>query len=72
MTQDQNFALVAVSMLGTYGVLLALSQRYRDDTEKMFRLEKSTLRIAIEHPLAILAHILSFILPVYYVIGLPM
>lgn len=72
MTQDQNFDLVAVSMLGTYGVLLALSQRYRDDTAKMFRMEKSTLRVAIEHPLATFAHILSFVLPVYYVMGLPM
>lgn len=72
MTQDQNFAVVAVSMLGTYGVLLAFSQRYRNDAAKMFRMEKSALRLAIEHPLASLAHILSFVLPVYYVMGLPM
>jgi hypothetical protein len=72
MTQDQNFAVVAVSMLGTYGLLLAVSQRYRDDTAKMFRMEKSTLRVVIEHPLATLAHILSFVLPVYYVMGFPM
>ena len=71
MTQDQSFALCVVSMLGTYGVLLAFSKRYRDDTANMFRMEKSTLRVAIEHPLATLAHILSFILPVY-AMGLPM
>jgi hypothetical protein len=71
MTQDQSFAVVALSMLGTYGVLLALSPRYRADTIKMFQLEKPTLSVAIEHPLATLAHFLSFVLPVYYVMGLP-
>ncbi|RLK08551.1 hypothetical protein [Ruegeria conchae] len=71
MTQDQSFAVVALSMLGTYGVLLAFSPRYRADTVKMFHLEKSTLRVAIEHPLATFAHFLSFVLPVYYVMGFP-
>ncbi|MEQ6201646.1 hypothetical protein ABMC88_01210 [Sulfitobacter sp. HNIBRBA2951] len=71
MTQDENFAVVAVSVLGTYGVLLAFSQRYRDKTAKMFRMEKSTLGVVMEPPLASLAHILSVVLPVYYVTGLP-
>jgi hypothetical protein len=71
MTQDQSSAVIVMSMLGTYGILLAFSQRYRDDTIKMFRLEKTTLRVALEHPLATLAHIVSFILPVY-LMGLPL
>lgn len=69
MTQDQSIAIVVLSMLGTYGLLLTISPRYRADTIKMFNLEKSTLRVAIEHPLASLAHFLSFVLPVYYVMG---
>jgi hypothetical protein len=70
MSSDQSFAIVVMSMLATYGFLLAVSQRYRDDTIKMFRMEKSSLRVAFEHPLATLAHILSLVLPVY-LMGLP-
>ena len=64
VAEAEEIAVVAVSMLGTYALLLLVSKRYRDDTAKMFRLEKTSVSIAIEHPFATAAHILSFLLPV--------
>ena len=66
MVADQSGAVIIVSMLGTYALLLLFSKRYRDDTAKMFRMEKSSLRVMMEHPWATLAHGLSFGLPVYF------
>ncbi len=71
MAADHSGAVILVSMLGTYALLLLLSKRYRDDTVKMLRMEKSTLRVTIEHPLPAFAHLLSFALPVY-LMGLPL
>lgn len=68
---DQSYAVLIVSMLGTYALLLLLSKRYRDDTSMIFRMEKSLLRVMIEHPLPTLAHITSLVLPVY-LMGLPL
>jgi hypothetical protein len=51
-------------MLGTYVVLLLISKRYRRDTIKMFRFEKSTWRVAIENPMAICGQVLSLVLTV--------
>ena len=65
MNTDQSGAAIIVSMIGMYALLLVFSKRYRDDTAKMFRMEKSSLRVLIEHPLAFFIHILSFVLPVY-------
>ena len=65
MDADQSGAVLVASLFGTYALLLLFSKRYRDDTLKVFRLEKSTLRILIEHPLAFFAHILSLVIPAY-------
>lgn len=69
MTQDQQMALLLISMLGTYAILLLCSRRYREGTRQMFRLEKSSLRVFLENPFAALAHLLSFLAPLY-VMGL--
>lgn len=63
-------AVIVISMLGTYALLLLFSPRYRNDTAKMFRMEKSSLRVFIENPLAACAHILSLVAPVY-LMGFP-
>ena len=71
MTADQSAAVIFGSMLGTNALLLLISKRFRDDMKKVFQLEKSTLRVAIEHPFATLALILSLVLPVF-LMGLPL
>jgi hypothetical protein len=71
MDADQSGAVIIASMLGTYALLLLFSKRYRDDTAKMFRMEKSSLGVMADHPLAAFAHILSLALPVY-LMGLPL
>ncbi|WP_170356948.1 hypothetical protein [Ruegeria arenilitoris] len=58
-------AVLILSMLGTYTLLLSFSKRYRTDTIKMFSLEKTGLRVLAENPLAMAAHILSFIIPLW-------
>ncbi|MEX0301373.1 MAG: hypothetical protein AB3N24_03010 [Leisingera sp.] len=58
--------MIAGSMLGTYVLLLIVSKKYRNDTVRMLRLEKSSLRVAIENLFAILVHILSLAAPVYH------
>ncbi|NOD84070.1 hypothetical protein [Ruegeria sp. HKCCD6119] len=58
-------AVLIGSMLGTYALLLVFSKRYRTDTVEMFRLEKSTIRVAVENPVALIAHLLSFIVPLW-------
>ena len=70
MNQIEPSAVILLSLLGTYALLLLCSKRYRSDTVKMFRLKKSSLRVAIENPIPTAAHTLSLILPVY-LMGLP-
>ena len=65
MAQEQEMAILLISMLATYAVLLLCSRRYRESTRQMFRLEKSSLRVLLENPLAALAHLLSFFMPLY-------
>ncbi|SMO57406.1 hypothetical protein SAMN06265380_102346 [Ruegeria faecimaris] len=65
MSSDQQMAILIGSMFGTYALLLILSKRYRTDTVKMFRLEKSSILVAVENPVATTAHILSFIIPLW-------
>ena len=56
-------AIVVASIIGTWFGLLAVSKRYRDDTAKVFRLEKTTLGLFIGNPVAAVAHLLSFVVP---------
>lgn len=65
MSQIEPSVVILLSLLGTYALLLLCSKRYRADTVKMFRLEKSSLRVAVENPIPTAAHILSLVLPVY-------
>ena len=50
-------------MIGTWLACLALSKRYREDCAKACRLEKTTLGVAIDNPLATTAQLLSFFVP---------
>ena len=65
MTSEQSMAIVVASMLLTYVILLVVSEGYRNDTIKVFRIEMTMPTLYIKHPLAALAHLLSFLLPLY-------
>ena len=65
LNHDQIGVIMTLSIFGAYGFLLAISKRYRIDSIKMFKMEKSSIQVAIEHPLAVMAHILSVLVPPY-------
>ena len=65
MSSDQQVLILIGSLFGTYTLLLFTSKRYRTDTVKMFRLEKSSLRVAVENPAALIAHVLSLLVPLW-------
>jgi uncharacterized membrane protein len=66
LTRDDSAAVLLTSILGTYAVLLLISKRYRRDSVKMFRFEKSRWRVAIENPMAIFGQVLSLIMTVIF------
>jgi hypothetical protein len=65
MTSEQQIAVVFASMLLTYAILLTISDGYRNDSVKVFRLEMTMLTLWIKHPFALLAHLFSFFVPLY-------
>ena len=63
MDTQAQMAIVLAFMIGTWLVLLRVSKRYRDDTAKVFRLEKTKMELLIGNPVAAVAHLLSFVVP---------
>ena len=63
MSSEAEMAILLASMVSTLLISLFLSRRYREDTAKMLRLEKTTFRVFVENPIPAMAFILSFFLP---------
>ena len=64
MDSEAKMAIVVVSSLGAYAICLVTSKKYLEDTAMMFRLEKTTFKVAIENPIQTALIVLSFVLPI--------